>query len=417
MFAALVSRSPCIPRYRFICGLMANCVRSTTNLPHADPQKILDSSISPDRLNYQKQIHDFCLQGDINGATTVIEKMKQSGMEMNESIFSALIIGYGKQESPPLVREIFDLMRSNGIEPGSSSIVAALSVQADKLSNDPNATDELKALCETIESEFIQFSLPQKIDIMTQFFPFRKYKIVSRLVNLLTNGGLSTERLLMKIAETTKDPAVVKKAFSVCQSNRVSNRMLNSLVKAHVLNGDFDGALKEFSELYDRYQITPYKIDLMIYCLENKRPKELQKIMRIAIERYGENNALHELATCCIICGKDKQAQRIFSEPAFGVRPDRVYAISAMLARRRNIDALEKYVRFARDIYGVDQERLNQLLVEAYERTSNPERALELWNRMQEEDVKPNEKTLLLIANLLERNNIDVPFERPRMRR
>lgn len=166
-------------------------------------------------------------------------------------------------------------------------------------------------------------------------------------------------------------------------------------------------------ELFDKYGITPYKSDLMIYCLKNKRPQELQKIMNISIEKYGENNALHDLALCCIICGKEKQAQRIFSNPAFRVTPNRIYECFALLARKGNIDALEKYVRLARDIYDVDKERLYRLLIEAYDKTSNPKRALDFWNKTQEEEVELSKKTLLQIANLLERNNIEVPFEKP----
>lgn len=610
------------------------------NQTNFDPQKILDemvsANISPDRVTYQRLINQYCLQGDINGATTLLEKMKDLGMELNELVFSALILGYGKQESPPSFNEMFDLMRSNGVEPGSPSFTAAILVQADKMSKDSTATDELKALFELIQQEEISFSIFETTDILTHLAPFKRDETVTKIFDYLSkimlgsinarqricntllqigeyeevsrfywhykpsdrgissgslgqfyirllathegvpvehtikechrikqehnnaaafhvlyyraaeagnmklvraalkeigqeeqikcqyfwpliaqaksedeviqvlkndlspkmdtehlfetfchwvwpkfsgkisrlfdankelnydynllvasllhysaaenkiedaiefiksasesptegstgeerlsrrvNLGDSVGRLLMQIAEQTKDPAVVKKTFNLCKipGQHISTRTLNPLVKVHLLNDDFEAALKEFLELAENHRLTPCKQDLMIQCLEKKYPDQLQKIMNISNELYGENNALFDLAVCCLQCGKLKQAQRILTNPGFRVQPVRVYRNFRSLEGKSNITVLENYVHLVRDMYDVDQELLYQMLIDAYERTSNPKRALDLWIRMQEEEFQPSKRCLLMIAKLLERNKIDVPFQKPR---
>lgn len=222
-------------------------------------------------------------------------------------------------------------------------------------------------------------------------------------------------RLLDLVAEQTKDPAMVEKAFKMCQAPNqpASNRSLNSLVKVYLLNGDITKAMEVFFKLSQEHRATPCKRDLIVYCLENKDSDNLQKIMNISSEIHGEMNSLFDLAVCCLQCGKLKQAQKIFASPGFRVQPFRVYETCRSLADNHSIDILENFVHLARDMCDINQEQLHQILISTYERTSNAKRVLDLWNRMQEEDFYPSKRSLLMIARVLEKNNIEVPFQKP----
>lgn len=633
----------------------------------SDPQKILDeitaAGLTADRVTYQRLIHHYCIQGDIENATRLLEKMKELDLQLNESTFASLIIGYGNQENPPLPEEIFELMRSNGVEATGVSIAAAIISQVKQLDKNPKASAEyLQKLFDTIEKEDITFSSSDIIDlldslsghiekspIVKQLFDHvsssptknfsTRYRIMSALMknhhherasdlfwsqkpsqrsiengttgiyyirllsrcpsefairecsklkelnynpkpfhqlfqyaaeegnltnvraalaemgkegplkchffwpliaqakdeasifyalkhdlspkmtipelldtfsnwvwqrfsenpmrlfelnkelgydrNILVASFLNfcmqddkiteaikfiseapedfvqsssgvanvindeeeeardesqpTEvddedvsqprrqqrsnrptlvgRLLYQIAEKTKDPSIVNKAWNMCKHSdgKRSSIEMQPLVKVHLLNNDLPGAIETFLKIAKSDRVTPCKSDLICHCLEKKDAENLQKIMNVSTEIHGEANSLFDLATCCLMNDKPKQAQKIFASPGFRVNPSRVYRVCQVLADQGKLNAMENFVNLARDMHDVNQDYLYQILLDAYHKTSNGSRALDLWNKMQEEEYQPSKRNLLMIARVLEKNNITVPFQKPTM--
>lgn len=53
-----------------------------------------EKNIEPNRVTYQRLILQYCLKGDIEGATNILEHMKQQQLPVNETVFNALIIGH-----------------------------------------------------------------------------------------------------------------------------------------------------------------------------------------------------------------------------------------------------------------------------------------------------------------------------------
>lgn len=620
-----------------------------------DPKKLKEeieaANLTADRITYQRLIHQYCLQGDIAGATGLLEEMKNSDLELNEQIFASLIIGYGKQETAPSMTEMFELMKSNNIEPGSKSYTAALISLAKRMEKDPKLAEEFNKVVELMDKDEIQPSVYETVDLITHVGPLRKsnevaarllddfvadlrgpvatkYRILISLLRInqfdeasklfwsqrfsekaLETGYLGTywikamvkhfnvplefidkeceelrtkrintkafhqsyytaaecgrldvvrgalkklfedepmkvhyywpliaqakdeadltntlkndlnpmmptndlmdtfiqwiwpkfgdnperlfelnkelkydnglliasflnysvqedkimqaiefiskapeqlvqdtteskqdnldddrhdsrsargeqvnrndmfQRLLNNIAEQTQDPELVKKAFNMCQlpGRMPSPRTLGSLIKVHLLKKDYEGALKEFLRIAQEYRMTPCRTELIQHCLVEKNPEDLQKIMNVVTEIYGESNALYDLAVCCLRCNKLKQAQKIFASPGFRVNPVRVYGTCRNLAQQGQVDALENLVSLVREMYDINQETLYQILLNTYDRTSNAKRALRLWNMMQEEEFQPSKRSLLMIAEILEKNSIEVPFQKPKI--
>lgn len=239
-------------------------------------------------------------------------------------------------------------------------------------------------------------------------------RIDSRLKVIDGRSNL-VERLLQQVALNTGNPELVKKAFymSVVPDQKMSSMAMRPLVDVYLAKGDFDGALTEFFSLARDYRVTPCRMELMTHCLVNKDPENLQKVMNVTTEIHGENNSLFDLAVCCLQTGKLKQAQKIFASPGFRVRPTRVYRTCRGLARQNDLGALENFVNLTRYMYDVNQELLYQVLLDVYDRTSNAKRALNLWHMMQEEEFQPSKGSLIMIADILEKNGIEVPFKKP----
>ena len=53
-------------------------------------------STSHTQITYQRLISAYCLQGDIQGATKILEFMKSKDLPVTEGIFNSLITGHGR---------------------------------------------------------------------------------------------------------------------------------------------------------------------------------------------------------------------------------------------------------------------------------------------------------------------------------
>lgn len=53
-----------------------------------------NKNITPNKVTYQKLLRAYCQQRDIAGASSLLEKMKNEGMPINEYVFNSLIYGH-----------------------------------------------------------------------------------------------------------------------------------------------------------------------------------------------------------------------------------------------------------------------------------------------------------------------------------
>lgn len=52
--------------------------------------------IEPNRVTYQRLIARYCQDGDIEGATRILEFMREKQLPVNENVFNALIVGHSQ---------------------------------------------------------------------------------------------------------------------------------------------------------------------------------------------------------------------------------------------------------------------------------------------------------------------------------
>ena len=58
--------------------------------------EIESKAIEPNRVTYQRLISRYCQQGDIDGATRILEFMRAKNLPVNESVFNSLILGHAQ---------------------------------------------------------------------------------------------------------------------------------------------------------------------------------------------------------------------------------------------------------------------------------------------------------------------------------
>lgn len=55
-----------------------------------------EKGVEPNRITYQRFIMHYCNRGDIEGATKILEIMREKEMPLTEGVFNALIIGHSE---------------------------------------------------------------------------------------------------------------------------------------------------------------------------------------------------------------------------------------------------------------------------------------------------------------------------------
>ncbi|XP_017783732.1 PREDICTED: leucine-rich PPR motif-containing protein, mitochondrial [Nicrophorus vespilloides] len=105
--------------------------------------------IEPNRVTYQRLISQYCNIGDIEGATRILEFMREKQLPVNENVFNALINGHSQTGDMESARGIITVMSQAGLEPSADTYTTLLCGFAKV--GDMNTINELYAECETKE--------------------------------------------------------------------------------------------------------------------------------------------------------------------------------------------------------------------------------------------------------------------------
>lgn len=82
--------------------------------------------VEPNRVTYQRLIARYCQQGDIDGATRILEFMREKEMPVNENVFNALILGHSQANDLESATGILGVMKQAGLEPSADTYATLL---------------------------------------------------------------------------------------------------------------------------------------------------------------------------------------------------------------------------------------------------------------------------------------------------
>ncbi|XP_037819162.1 leucine-rich PPR motif-containing protein, mitochondrial [Lucilia sericata] len=88
--------------------------------------EIESKSIEPNRVTYQRLIARYCQQGDIDGATRILEYMRGKNLAVNEAVFNSLILGHSQANDMESAKGILGVMKQAGLEPSADTYTTLL---------------------------------------------------------------------------------------------------------------------------------------------------------------------------------------------------------------------------------------------------------------------------------------------------
>ncbi|XP_076463614.1 leucine-rich PPR motif-containing protein, mitochondrial-like [Babylonia areolata] len=141
------------------------------------------NGITPNRITYQRLIARFCDDGDIQGATQVLEHMKSASLPINDLVFNSFITGHLRSNDPDSARNILEVMRQTGLEPTSMTYTVLAVGFAER-----GEMEEVKKYISQAEIENVPLRPGQLLDIFVALAMSGHSQHVSELFPFLQSG-------------------------------------------------------------------------------------------------------------------------------------------------------------------------------------------------------------------------------------
>uniref|UniRef100_A0A8B9LFQ9 PROP1-like PPR domain-containing protein n=1 Tax=Astyanax mexicanus TaxID=7994 RepID=A0A8B9LFQ9_ASTMX len=192
-----------------------------------------------------------------------------------------------------------------------------------------------------------------------------------------------------------------------------SSNLCSPLIISYLEREDLTGALDAVIECNKLYQQLP-RLHQVICALINKGDTELlQKAMDFVRKERGEMMMMYELLFGFLWTGRYKEARKIAETPGLRAKPGRLQWFAEKCISSQKMEALENMVDMTAKLFECDRDEMYHYLLCLCKITNNWQKAEAVWMKMQEENVIPREKTLILLADIFKSNQQPVPFEVP----
>lgn len=248
----------------------------------------------------------------------------------------------------------------------------------------------------------------------------RSDEIVPFLNCVKTSGERSVDhnstcrRILYKLAENGR-PTDVEQVFSVMEKKRfieANNYTLGALVAVHLANDDIGKAMVAFEAISIKYKCTPCRHILASKLIESDDTKNLQLFTSICTNVHGEVNSLYNLALAYLESGRIQEARTFFEKPSICGYPERIYDTSNFYRLSGKTTTLMAMVDVTKDLDHIDRHTIFYNLLLAYVKEGSANKALDLWTKIQKENVPTTSQFVNTLRTFLEKNN--VPFVMPK---
>uniref|UniRef100_H2QHU2 Leucine-rich PPR motif-containing protein, mitochondrial n=1 Tax=Pan troglodytes TaxID=9598 RepID=H2QHU2_PANTR len=187
------------------------------------------------------------------------------------------------------------------------------------------------------------------------------------------------------------------------------------LVTVHLEKGDLSTALEVAIDCYEKYKVLPRIHDVLCKLVENGETDLIQKAMDFVSQEQGEMVMLYDLFFAFLQTGNYKEAKKIIETPGIRARSARLQWFCDRCVANNQVETLEKLVELTQKLFECDRDQMYYNLLKLYKINGDWQRADAVWNKIQEENVIPREKTLRLLAEILREGNQEVPFDVPEL--
>ncbi|XP_009868744.1 PREDICTED: leucine-rich PPR motif-containing protein, mitochondrial [Apaloderma vittatum] len=188
------------------------------------------------------------------------------------------------------------------------------------------------------------------------------------------------------------------------------------LITVHLEKDDMPAALEALIDCYKKYGKILQLHNIYCRLIEKGDADLLQKVSDFISREYGDMMALYDLFFAFLQTGKYKEARKVIETPGLRAHSGRLQWFAKKCITNNQMETLEQLVELTQNLFECDRDEMYYYLLQRCENNGDWGKAEAVWTKIQEENVVPREKTLALLANILEKNGQVVPFEAPKVR-
>ncbi|NWY62096.1 LPPRC protein, partial [Chionis minor] len=188
------------------------------------------------------------------------------------------------------------------------------------------------------------------------------------------------------------------------------------LITVHLEKDDMPAALDALINCYKKYGKVLQLHNIYCRLIEKGDADLLQKVSDFISREYGDMMALYDLFFAFLQTGKYKEARKVVETPGLRAHSGRLQWFAKKCISSNQMETLEHVVELTQHLFECDRDEMYYYLLQLCENNSDWRKAEAVWTKMQEENVVPRERTLTLLADILEKNGQVVPFEVPKVR-
>uniref|UniRef100_A0A8C0UNF7 Leucine rich pentatricopeptide repeat containing n=1 Tax=Cyanistes caeruleus TaxID=156563 RepID=A0A8C0UNF7_CYACU len=187
------------------------------------------------------------------------------------------------------------------------------------------------------------------------------------------------------------------------------------LITVHLEKDDMPAALEALISCYKKYGKVLQLHNIYCKLVEKGDADLLQKVSDFISREYGDMMALYDLFFAFLQTGKYKEAKKVIETPGLRAHSGRLQWFAKKCILNKQMETLEQLVELTRNLFECDRDEMYYHLLELCESNKDWGKAESIWTKIQEENIVPREKTLILLADIFEKNGQVVPFEVPKV--
>ncbi|KAM6084795.1 leucine-rich PPR motif-containing protein, mitochondrial isoform 1-T1 [Theristicus caerulescens] len=188
------------------------------------------------------------------------------------------------------------------------------------------------------------------------------------------------------------------------------------LITVHLEKDDMPAALEALINCYKKYGKILQLHNIYCRLIEKGDADLLQKVSDFISREYGDMMALYDLFFAFLQTGKYKEARKVIETPGLRAHSGRLHWFAKKCISSNQMETLEHLVELTQNLFECDRDEMYYYLLQLCDNNGDWGKAEAVWTKIQEENVVPREKTLTLLAAILEKNGQVVPFEVPKVR-
>ncbi|KFM06912.1 hypothetical protein AS27_01430, partial [Aptenodytes forsteri] len=186
------------------------------------------------------------------------------------------------------------------------------------------------------------------------------------------------------------------------------------LITVHLEKDDMPAALEALVNCYKKYGKILQLHNIYCRLIEKGDADLLQKVSDFISREYGDMMALYDLFFAFLQTGKYREARKVIETPGLRAHSGRLQWFAKKCISSNQMETLEHLVELTQNLFECDRDEMYYCLLQLCEKNGDWGKAEAVWTKIQEENVVPREKTLTLLADILEKNGQVVPFEVPK---